>query len=284
MDTKKVSVLIASYNRKDWLKLALLSYNHQFYKDFEVIVACDGATDGTFEMVKNLKKDLTYPIKFVYHKENLGFRKCLILDKAALVSNSDYLIFADDDMVVPPKYIGSHMAKINDKNVVLGKYIPISSDNPLFTEQNITSGKFSSYFPIKFFFRLLYWKMKYRQQILFKHPTRPKLVGNNFSISKNAFVSVNGLDCDFITWGYEDDDIRNRLLKSGITLAEVVLSGYSYNFGWKKSTQKSFNSEHVSKNKTMAYSKSRPFFCKNGLKEILSKGIPNTNDWVIEWN
>lgn len=280
-----VSVIIATYNRKDFLKLVLLSYNNQTYKDFELIIASDGSGDGTEEMVSAIKDRLKYPIKYIFQNDD-GFRKAIAVNKAIAVASSEYLIFADDDMVAPPRYIEAHIKKLNNSNLVLGKYIPVRTGDPLFTEDNIVSGRYTKILTLPYYLHLFYWKVKYRLYFFTKNPKRPKLNGNNFSVSKAAITQINGFDCDFVGWGYEDDDLRQRLLKSRVTLEEVVFSGYNFNLGYEPAskTSGSVNSALTGAiNKKMAYS-DRPYFCKNGLKEILTNGIPPLQrGWFIDW-
>ena len=60
----KVSVIIPTYNRKGTLKTTLLSLSGQTFTDFEVVVADDGSTDGTHQMLKELS--LPYPLKHIW--------------------------------------------------------------------------------------------------------------------------------------------------------------------------------------------------------------------------
>jgi|WetSurMetagenome_2_1015567.scaffolds.fasta_scaffold14762_4 glycosyltransferase involved in cell wall biosynthesis len=265
----KVSVIIATYNRKDFLRKALLSYNCQTYKNFDVIVASDGSSDGTKEMVFVLQNELKYSLKYI-EQEDKGFRKSLILNKAIILSDSEYLIFADDDCIAPPKFIEVHGKKTSVKKCVLGKYLMVNGKKKhLFSESNIRTLKYIRAFTLFDFLDMLYWKIKYRVYFLQNHPKRPRLVGGNFSVYKKALIDINGFDCDFVGWGYEDDDIKTRLVRSGLSLDEVVLSGYNFNLGDETNrTPRQTSQETILKQKEMAYSKERPWRCVNGLDKI----------------
>ena len=43
---------------------------------------------------------------------------------------------------------------------------------------------------------------------LIRHPTKPKLIGNNVGIWRRDYERVNGYDENFEGWGCEDDDLR----------------------------------------------------------------------------
>ncbi len=53
----KVSVLISTYNRADYLKMALDSALMQDYPDFEIVILDDGSTDNTAEVVREYKDE-----------------------------------------------------------------------------------------------------------------------------------------------------------------------------------------------------------------------------------
>ena len=94
-----VSVIIPTYNRADYLKLALKSVMEQTYKKIEVIVTDDGSTDNTAEVVTSFNDTR---IKYFYQKNtglpaaarNLGLRE----------ASGEYIAFLDDDdMWLPEK-------------------------------------------------------------------------------------------------------------------------------------------------------------------------------------
>ena len=97
MDDFKISVVIPTYNRAQYLKEALDSIANQTIKVFEVIVVDDGSTDNTEEVV--MQTDL--PIQYVGQENcgpasarNTGMQKAI----------GDWIAFLDsDDLWVPQK-------------------------------------------------------------------------------------------------------------------------------------------------------------------------------------
>jgi glycosyltransferase involved in cell wall biosynthesis len=94
------SIIIPTYNRADRLKIALLSLCNQTIKNFEVIVADDGSTDNTREIVESFKNQLS--LKYIWEENwggparprNLGIK----------LAKGDWICFLDsDDFWFPEK-------------------------------------------------------------------------------------------------------------------------------------------------------------------------------------
>lgn len=85
------SIIIPTYNRKDFLKIALFSVLAQRFKNFEVIIVDDGSTDGTQAFVKQIKDKR---VKYLFQENkgpssarNLGIKK----------AQNRWLCFLDSD-------------------------------------------------------------------------------------------------------------------------------------------------------------------------------------------
>ncbi len=94
MNNELISVVIPSYNRKDFICRAIDSVLKQNYKDVEIIIVDDGSTDGTFEFLNN--QYVSIPNVFIYKNEKnsgAGFSRKSGYQK----SKGAYIIFMDDD-------------------------------------------------------------------------------------------------------------------------------------------------------------------------------------------
>lgn len=107
----EVSVIIPTYNRKAFLKEALVSVYNQTFKDYEVIVYDDGSTDGTMEMIEHFKK--YYPLTYIHSKVNRG--PSFARNRAVEVSKGNFIAFLDsDDLWIKNKlYEQYHFMKKN---------------------------------------------------------------------------------------------------------------------------------------------------------------------------
>jgi len=89
---KKVSVIIPTYNRAEFLRSAIVSALNQTFKDIEMIVADDKSTDHTREVVRSFKDKR---IKYIMNENNMG--PSATRNSAILASKGEYIAFLDDD-------------------------------------------------------------------------------------------------------------------------------------------------------------------------------------------
>ncbi|CAM4092632.1 glycosyl transferase [Bacillus manliponensis] len=97
-----ISVIMSTYNRKNFLPRALESILSQTFKNFELILVNNGSTDGSNKICEEYKKKDSR-IKVITVKENLGapIGKNAGLDAAS----SKYLTFVDDDDQCEPQML-----------------------------------------------------------------------------------------------------------------------------------------------------------------------------------
>ena len=126
----KVSIIITSYNEKEYLIQAIESCLSQDYKgDYEIIISDDGSTDGSVEILKEYIDSYPGKIKGVFDKrddgvEFLEYRESNCRERGINISSGDYLMILDgDDLVAPNKL--SVQAEFLDNNP---KYVACYTD------------------------------------------------------------------------------------------------------------------------------------------------------------
>ncbi len=104
-----LSIIIVSYNTKDFLKKCLNSI-YETSKDFsfEVIVSDNNSKDGSVEMVKKEFKDVI----LLENKQNFGFSKANNI--GVKKSSGRYVLFLNSDTVVYPNTL-KHIINFMDK-------------------------------------------------------------------------------------------------------------------------------------------------------------------------
>lgn len=109
-----VSVIIPTYNRKEYLQEAIDSVLRQSYEDYEVIVVDDGSDDGTDEILNKRYKNR---IRYVW-QENKG--ESAARNAAIKISKGKYIAFLDsDDLWHPDKILRQVQVLENNPSIGL---------------------------------------------------------------------------------------------------------------------------------------------------------------------
>jgi glycosyltransferase involved in cell wall biosynthesis len=111
----KVSVVIPTYNRTEFLSSAILSVLNQTYQDFEIIIVDDGSTDNTIDVITALNSKKIKYIRHEYNKGEAGTRNTGILN-----SNGQYIAFLDDDDEWLPEKLELQVNKIENSLQQIG--------------------------------------------------------------------------------------------------------------------------------------------------------------------
>ena len=92
-----LSVVTATYNRKDTLKMSLEHLSRQTLPadDFEMVVVDDGSSDGTGEMIRTLQYELPFTLRY-FHQRNQG--PGAANNRGAREARADLINFIADDI------------------------------------------------------------------------------------------------------------------------------------------------------------------------------------------
>lgn len=119
----KVSVVICTYNRAEFLKLCLegLIENNKEYSKYEIIVVDNRSTDNTKEVINDINNNL---IRYFY-EENIGLSHAR--NRGIRESNYDIIAFLDDDAIPLEGYINNIITAFENNSVKCagGKITPI---------------------------------------------------------------------------------------------------------------------------------------------------------------
>lgn len=116
----KVSVIVATYRRRDELAEALTSLIGQRFDDFEVIVVDDNGDEQWNRAVKSIveefqEKASTIPITCIQNKTNMGSAATRNIGIAA--ARGEYITFLDDDDTYLPEKLSHQYAFMADQNI-----------------------------------------------------------------------------------------------------------------------------------------------------------------------
>lgn len=111
-----VSIVIATYNRRDWLRLAIDSVLAQDYPNLELLVMDDGSTDGTRRLLaKYARRNPPERFRFERHK-NMG--QARTLNRGWELARGELLGYLSDDDLLAPGAISRLVAEFADTEIV----------------------------------------------------------------------------------------------------------------------------------------------------------------------
>ncbi len=196
-----LSVVIATYNRKDILRMALERLSKQTFpmSDFEVVLVDDGSTDGTDKMVEQMQHDLPFCLLY-FCQQHLG--PGAAHNRGVREARAQIILFLANDMLTIPKTLESHYhCHIENPQpyiAVVGK-LRESPDMP----QTAFQKKWNPF----------------RGEEL---DGKDELVEFDFWISnlsmKRDFFLKNGICLEYPEPAFEDLELAHRLFKKGLKL------------------------------------------------------------------
>lgn len=208
-DYPLVSVIIPTYNRKDFLKIAVKSALKQTYENLEIIVVNDNP-DVSHEKVMNTLDDRR--ITYIEHEQNRG--GAAARNTGIKNSQGGYIAFLDDDDIWLPEKIEKQVKCIESQN---GDYV----------------GAYCGYFGIYQFLgfdkiKRIFAKNMDADEIIIDIFTQDFHPGGTSSliIKRKYIENIGGFDESFER--HQDYEFLIRLLKHGgiIPVKEPLLIKY----------------------------------------------------------
>ncbi|MCM2266181.1 MAG: glycosyltransferase [Elusimicrobiales bacterium] len=182
----KVSVVVPVYNGARTIGLALDALLAQTVKDLEIIVADDGSTDNTAELVR------ARPVKYL-RQENAGPAKARNLGWRA--ASGEIIFFTDSDCVPEPEWVAKLLRAFADPAV------------------SAAGGTYGIKNPESLVAQCIHYDIQYRHARL---GTEVAYLGSfSLALRRTALEAAGGFDESFRIACGEDADLSYRLYKAG---------------------------------------------------------------------
>jgi len=217
-----VSIILTTFNQADVLEKSLLGFSLQTDRPDEVVIADDGSSDRTPEVLEWAKTELGLNVQHVW-QEDRGFRKCRILNKAILAASQDYLVFTDCDCIPRRDFLSAHLAAREPGVFLSGGYVKLpKAPSAAIAAEDIRSGEFAD----------RAWLIRQGMPRFHKYmklakwgslaPTLNRLSttkagwhGHNASVWRSDAVRIRGFD-ERMGYGGEDLEFGDRLVHAGV--------------------------------------------------------------------
>jgi glycosyltransferase involved in cell wall biosynthesis len=217
-----VGVVFTTYNRPRDLERVLAGYARQTYGRFEIVIADDGSGDETRACIERGRKAWGLDIRHVW-QEDIGFRKCRILNRAIVETSTEYLIFTDGDCIPHPGFVAGHLSLARPGYFVSGGCVRLgdAASNAI-SPADVLAGRV---FDKKWLSLHGESSLNLRKLLLSAPPwhgvmnslttTRPTWNGHNASTWREEVLAVNGFD-ERLGYGGLDREFGERLERCGM--------------------------------------------------------------------
>ena len=110
MSNPKISVVLPTYNRPDYIVLSIRSILNQTFKNFEILVLDDASTDNTEDVVLGFNDKR---IVYIKNKKNMGY--AANIKKGFGMSKGKYIFMISDDDMIMSTTLFAEIEKVMDK-------------------------------------------------------------------------------------------------------------------------------------------------------------------------
>ena len=263
-----VAIIISTYNRVKALQLTLDSILCQSKMPDEIVVADDGSTSETAELVEHYKNKLATTLIHCWHPDE-GFRAAAIRNKAMALCVSEYIISVDGDLILHKHFVRDHLRTAEQACFVQGSRVLLSEKLTTEIEQQkdfpslhwysngIKNRLNAMYIPV--ISDLLTQKKK-----LYSH--MQGIRSCNMAFWKNDIVEVNGFNEDFVGWGREDSELVIRFMNNSIQRKNLKFGGIVFHLFHHERSRNSLNQNDSLMDETIRKNLRR---CDNGIDKYL---------------
>ncbi len=275
MSTIKPSLIIATYNWPEALDLVLQSVEQQSLLPYEVLIADDGSTSETKQVIDKYKEHGILNIHHIWH-EDKGFRLSEIRNKAIDKANGNYIIQIDGDTFLHKDFVKDHVLHARSGQFISGSRVLLAQklSKHLLDTQSLVFNRFDNdiknkhyQFHLPFITRLLKKPTKNVEKVI------RSVRGCNMSFWKKDLLKVNGYNEKLVGWGREDSEISARLVHLGLKKINLKFSAIQYHLYHKEASKDQLIKNHTSLMETI---KKKKTITEYGIKKINSQqeGLP----------
>lgn len=220
----RVAVILSTYNQPEWLRKTLWGYARQTYPDFEVVVADDGSGPETAAVIaETRRRSPRLQLRHVWHPDR-GYRKCVILNRAAVAALGEYLVFSDGDCIPRPDFVETHTRLAEPGKFLSGGAVRLPRAlSEAITEPDVEAGRV---FRAPWLREQGFDPGRHRARLLegiaaptlldALSPTGATWNGNNASTWRWVVLKANGFEHE-LGYGGQDREFGERITNLGVT-------------------------------------------------------------------
>jgi GT2 family glycosyltransferase len=110
-----IRVVVVNWNRRELLRACLNSLANQTHPSYEVFVVDNGSTDGSAELVENLRASFPVPLHLLRNVENRGF--CAANNQGFAGCQSQFIALLNNDAEADPRWLEALHAAMRTEDI-----------------------------------------------------------------------------------------------------------------------------------------------------------------------
>lgn len=261
----KTTLIITTYNWKEALELSLKSALAQVEKPLEIIIADDGSTADTAELINSIAENSAVPIVHSWQSDR-GFRLAVSRNKAIARARGDYIILIDGDILLEKHFIADHIFFSNPGYFVQGTRVLLNKQlsGKILREKRLTASFCTHGVENK------------------KNCLRSRLMANifsfrsrrlrgvrtcNFAFWRKDAIAINGFNEEFVGWGREDSEFTARLINYGLIRQNIKFNALAYHLHHPMNDRSNLKKNDRLLKETIEQNSS---FCEKGISQYLA--------------
>lgn len=259
-----ICLIISTYNRPDALARVLESVTTQTFVPARVIIADDGSTEDTKQVVESFKSRIP-GLLHVWH-EDAGFRLAAIRNLALNHAGHEFVSMVDGDMVLHPDFLLSIARHAQKGWYYQGKRVLLNEAQSALVMQN-KQHKIHFFSPgIANRFNTISW-LSISTLISRKEKTIRGVKGCSMHFWLEDAIAVNGFNEAFVGWGREDSEFVCRLLNYGVKRKNIALGAVAWHLYHPEASRKTLPENDAILEKCI---REKLRFTERGMKQLLT--------------
>jgi len=259
----KITLIITTYNWYESLLLVLKSVEAQSVLPDEIIIADDGSSHETKEVIISFQKNSNINIIHSW-QDDVGFRASRSRNKALNKASGKYIILVDGDVILHPKFIQDHILNSQEGYFIQGFRVLMSENltRKTLVNKNISFSVFS--------LGIMNRKNAIHSHFLSKLLSNKKfdlrgIKSCNMSFYLEDCLNVNGFNNEFEGWGREDSEFIVRLMNNGVKRKNIRFSANQFHLWHNENTRGKLSQNNIILNHAI---NSGSKWCENGINKI----------------
>lgn len=251
----KTTAIVLTYNWPEALGKVLGSLAAQTRLPNEVIIADDGSTQDTTDLINRTKKTFAMPLRHIWQEDN-GFRAARCRNKGIAAARGDYIVLLDGDMLLHRHFIADHLALAKRGFFLRGKRIKATAQEtskllqgaqPTFAPWS--NAQFGAFDCTR---RRYAFRAPWLARIKARKASYGMVMSCNMSFWRDDLIKVNGFDERMEGYGSEDRELAVRLENAGVQPCALKWAGLAVHLDHPTRSQVNVDAPHLPNNRLLA--------------------------------